>query len=406
MTNRTTGYILQPALPNFGCAIHPMAYATVSLLLLLGTSHSSAQSSDTSPVTVSKEDASGAQMSPHASRETQLIILSGFLSTEEIDIIKQSITAQLADLDTNVVIHAKDILPAAADDMMRVTQQQMIDYGAAVAFVVLQGESEVNLKIVRKTTDGITATDRPVIATQGSPQHEALAVIIRATVLAIRDPESETTPKAAVAKTPPKAPEKVKEIPTSINKKPPSRRPSRRLFAESALAIGHYSADTSTWLGAMLGLNWSPLGQLVIHANYTFFSRVERRTEDVTLQIKRHPILIGLRVNKSWTTFSIGGGMALNVDIVTEETTSHDSFVFPQSDGAARHLGLYGYVQAVGHITDHIHIFVRPGVDLPLRHSQFSMKIEDGTDEVAQTVVVRPQLVQPVIFVGAQLDIL
>ncbi|MBN2718069.1 MAG: hypothetical protein JXX14_19645 [Deltaproteobacteria bacterium] len=334
------------------------------------------------------------------SADTHLIIFTGFTSEEDQETFRQAISSQLADIDKTIIFDAIDASALAANQPDARIQSLMASYQAGTAFVVTPAESRIDLTIVRDTADGIVATRRPVEATHGSPQHEALAVIIRATILAIEEQQSlpqEAEPAEMQNPKPnPTAPTPARPPAT---RQPGDRVRSGRIFVETSLALGYYSSDTTIWPGAALALGWSPIEQLVFHVDYILFAQIEKRTPELTLSLTRHPIYFGVQLRKRRGNTFLGGGLALSIDIISEKITPHTSQVDSENNPPLTMPGLYGYLQFGMRIAKRVRFFIRPGIEVPFRQTMYSF---NGIE--SDKLIVRPLVAQPSFRAGLQVD--
>ncbi|MBN2525360.1 MAG: hypothetical protein JXR76_03135 [Deltaproteobacteria bacterium] len=391
------------------CHYFMSALCTFCLFLCVSTGAmaQTIPSSETPPARVSpsppmpEEQTAPRKDTDSFSTDRQLVILTGFASAEDIHMLEQSIRSQLADLNTEVIFYPLETLLVPREKQDALFSGFMTAHNANMAFIVFPADSEVNLRIMRKTPNGIILTDRPVTATHGSPQHEALAVIIRSTILAIREQN-----EAPVPQTPPKSAKRGTPTPParamSLEKPPKSgisHTLPRHLFLEAAMAIGHFSGDTHPWPGVSIGVGVALSRHLLILAEYVFVFPLEKKTSDLSLKLERHPVYLGFAYIHFGKRLFWGGGLSFSADYVQERVTSQTQRLEASPNGAELNIGLFCHVLVGVAFNQRFRLVIQPGLEIPLNSTRYSVYKTQ-----ADTPFVKPLPVQPTLRIGFQFD--
>ena len=335
----------------------------------------------------------------HMPSRLRLIVISGFSDAADIEPLERSISAQLADLTVDVIFRYSKELGLAADGPDRVALPLMRAYDATVAFVIHTTGSRVDLRILRATSKGISATDRPVLVKEGSPRHEALAVIVRATAMAILDQRSATVePKREPKKpSPPLPPASTSESDgDAADAEPPSR---QYMFGDMGGAIGIYSDGASPWGGMMVGIGGYPLRQLYLRIGYVAFSKIKKRAFDIDLVLERHPIHLGIGYFGTFKRLYFGGEISVVLDYVSERISSEDPRYDTETGSGELHVALLGNLQVGVRIRDPFVLYLSAGAEVHVLSRAYGIDAISG-----EKIVLRPLPVLPVFGMGLRFN--
>ena len=326
----------------------------------------------------------------------RLVIISAVLSGTDTPSLERAISAQLADLRIEVVFHHSPTLPPDMALRDELAVSLMTQHHAFAAFIIIPNEKRVDIRIVQLGKTGVEAAQRPVDVTQGAPQHEALAIIVRSTAMAILE-QREPPSAAPTAETAPPSKLFVRISPNAELRTVVGKRP--HLFGEVGGVLGLFAAKTSPWFGMAVGVGAFPIRNLLVHLGFVAFSKVERRAHSLSLTIDRHPIYVGLGYHHSFRRLFWGGGVSMVLDYMTAHTTSGSDRVV--ADSAVRNLNLVlaGYLQVGARIVGPVSLLVSAGGEIPVRNSKYSLKALNGS-----RTVISPLFVQPLFKIGLRVD--
>ena len=137
-------------------------------------------------------------------------------------------------------------------------------------------------------------------------------------------------------------------------------------------------------------LGWQPVRHWYLHIGYIEFSRVTKSAYDITLTLRRHPIQLGAGYYRPVKRFFWGGGVALGIDYVTEQTSSPDSRLTLSPEGFEIHLALSGYLHMGFQIVAPLSLVLSLGAEIPLTSTQYGIDAIEGERTVLELLPVQP----------------
>jgi hypothetical protein len=299
------------------CATIPLLVAAVALLCVPQVAATPEETDDAATTNSNGDDTS----------KTRIIIISILSEGAEMDQIERSIVAQLADLSVDITFHHVTALPSETENRDDLARALMEAHRATAAFII-DAENFRPLRVLLETGDRIETTSRMLDVTPGVPLHEALAVIVRSATTTVLEQKKrramtatstgEADPDKAAAPKSPSALERSDSeslISDSVGE-------VQKLYVEADFALGYYSKGVPPWIGLAAYLGWQPIRYLQLHVGYVFSSKVSKRSRDVTLTLRRHPVHLGAGYLRSGKRFVWGGGASVSIDYVTESISS------------------------------------------------------------------------------------
>ncbi len=334
-----------------------------------------------------------------APSKPRILVISRIAEPEDADALQRSVAAQLADLPIEVFFFREDssaetpttVDPASAVPLMRA-------HAASMGFLIESTESDVSLHILEETPSGIEITHRRVDAARGTPQHEALAVIIRSTVSALIErvplPPQKEAPKSSVTqKTPPKTPPPKRS-------EPKAQQPRRaHLFGEIGGALGWFASDPSPRGGMAVSLGVFPTPHFYIRMGYTAFSTIETKSYNLRLTLKRHPIYLSLGYFHRFKLLFIAAGVSLILDYAVNSVSSTNPDLILAADDGELTPYLAPHVLFGVRIRDRVRLFLKIAAEIPLRDVRYGIHTLQR-----DILLIDPLPVQPVVTGGLAVD--
>jgi hypothetical protein len=325
--------------------------------------------------------------------KVHIAIISNLSTQADIHPLEQSIVSQLVDFNVDIDFHHLTTLPPASDDRDSLATMLMAEHDMAAAFIIYETESHVGLRILLKTGDRLETTNRTIDVAPGTPFHEAIAVIVRATTITAikreREKQRTPSPKAAAALPAEAAPQE------TVAHEPRPENKMQRLYIETGGAMGLYSRKTPLWLGLPVGLGWQPIRHLNLHIGYMAFSKIRTSAYDLTLTLERHPIRLGVEYFRPLNRFWWGGGVSIDIDYIKERISTRNARFALAPEEASVHPALICYLLLGIQLFAPLSLVLSVGAEIPLNNTKYHISTLTG-----EKALLEPFPVQPIVTLG------
>lgn len=229
---------------------------------------------------------------------------------------------------------------------------------------------------------------------------EAIGVIVRTTVEAIRQGG-----RIGVV-----LPRKARPIPTRPALRTPPRPPGARsrdrfgavsLSLEAAYTATMQHSPKQPLHGGYLGLemrfsrSWSVMVGSAFHPDITI------NDHQTTIQLGKHPILLGGRFRHAFGRFTLAGQLHLTLDIHQWHTTVHSDALEARPDGTDIGIGIGAQLRGEVRIHSWMRLFVAAGAEVLVRSPKYTIQLGDR-----RLGLLDPWPVQPCLLVGISFKIL
>jgi hypothetical protein len=371
------------------CATIPLLVAAAALLCVPQVAATPEETDDAATTNPNGDDTS----------KTRIIIISILSEGAEMDQIERSIVAQLADLSVDITFHHVTALPSETENRDDLARALMEAHRATAAFII-DAKNFRPLRVLLETGDRIETTSRMLDVTPGVPLHEALAVIVRSATTTVLEQKKRRATAASAGNAGPKkaAAPKSPSLPKRSDSKSPisdGEGEVQKLYIEADFALGYYSQGVPPWLGMAAYLGWQPIRYLQLYAGYVFFSKVSKRSTDVTLTLRRHPVHIGAGYFRPLKRVVLGGGASVSIDYVTESISSQNEALDLSPEGGEVNTALLCYAHIGIRILSPLSLHLNLGAEIPLNSTEY------GIDEGETNRILLELLpVQPVAMLG------
>jgi len=302
-----------------------------------------------------------------------------------------ALTSQLAELGVEVQLSTGPAPASLANDATASAPRDVL------AFVWIEGTGDALVVHFYEPAGASLRERRIPVADTGAASLEEVAVVVRSAASALlergqpAEPQSPPPPPPESAPAPPPPPP------------PPEASTAAPLFQLALGYVGELYAPGIAWQsGAMSALAWRPGRRgWVVGAGYVWFPPVSYRTQELTLEIVRHPaeLLVGWENPIAGPRVSFRAEGALVVDPIARHTSRASEPLRPAPDDTRWSWSASMRLRVAWAPAARWWLFGSGGADLVL--NPFSYVVDDQDE----STVVSPLSVRPRGQVGLAVDI-
>ncbi|MBN2718155.1 MAG: hypothetical protein JXX14_20080 [Deltaproteobacteria bacterium] len=323
--------------------------------------------------------------------------------------IEASIEAQLADLAVESIFIRDIPLPTDDAALDELAGQLMLSHGARAAFVV-SPTSGLSLRILLSVDGRNASMARTVDVARGMPLHEAFAVIVRSTMVAILETERRKADEQSIAASQAQREKAQKRKSSASSGRSEKARVLRErsdggVFFDSGVALELVARNKGIVPGLVLGVGWRFSRNWQIQMGAVLFSTVDATLNRTRVAIKRYPVYWGAGYYIRLGRFEAGGGGGVRLDFIREQVSTMnpdvslgENYAGNSGDNIDTHLSLYVTGRAAWWISRFLCVHLDMGAALMLKSTGYCV---NAGDECQAVMATRP--VQMLMIMGAQI---
>jgi hypothetical protein len=324
-----------------------------------------------------------------------VVLLASTQSPGALDPLLLGIRAQVSDLPVSLVMEEVTELPPSLPDQVALASRLALR-DSAVAVFWLDLFRPGRLFIYLAEPGGSRVLVRAVEASTGVAGIEAVAVIVRGLVQAIIEGGTIGVQPASTHMTATAAPGP--PLPAMT----PSPSPSMPwLSVQLALALDFRFKQAPVQAGLDAGLLLSPHENWTIFADYRLLTGAQTPSADIDLEVSRHPMTVGVRVQWPFGAWDIGASLFGVLDYVTEEAVVHSSRLTVTKSDAVWLGGVGLLAHGSWRATPVLRLFVNAGLEVYTSTLEYVVELSGGPAVLLSSLPVCPR-----ILVGVSLDVI
>jgi hypothetical protein len=137
-------------------------------------------------------------------------------------------------------------------------------------------------------------------------------------------------------------------------------------------------------LGVHFGLGWRLFG------GYIFFEPQEYEFVEVHLELRRHPMLLGVRYEHFFGRLVLGGILAISLDYIVEDIKVFSQAVSAERDGAELQVSAVPQIRLGVNLFYELRLFIALGIEIPFNRVEYFVGSDSGQQTVSDSWAVRP----------------
>ncbi len=170
-----------------------------------------------------------------------------------------------------------------------------------------------------------------------------------------------------------------------------------RLVLDAAYALQTVSVDHAVVQGGYLAVGARVRGPLRVYLGYTFQEPINDKQHGISANISRHPIRLGVSLDASRGRWTLGGALAVCLDVYRERYISLNERVVASPDDTRVGFSILPMFRRGFHVVGSFSLFASLGAEIPLPPIEYTV-----TDGDEKQVIFSNWPVQPSALIGVR----